>query len=58
MNKIEYNPDFTGTLEEGSGEISVDLNYTQAEGGTITPTDKYLVTYDCTTNGGKDCTNY
>ena len=56
--KIEYNPDFNGTPEEGSGEISVDLNYTQAEGGTITPTDKYLVTYDCTTNGGKDCTNY
>ena len=55
--KIEYNPDFTGTPEEGSGEISVDLNYTQAEGGTITPTDKYLVTYDCTTNGGKDCTS-
>ena len=56
--KIEYNPDFTGTLEEGSGEISVDLNYTQAEGGTITPTDKYLVTYDCVANGGKDCTNF
>ena len=55
--KIEYNPDFTGTPEEGSGEISVDLNYTQAEGGTITPTDKYLVTYDCMTNGGKDCAN-
>ena len=55
--KIEYNPDFTGTPEEGSGEISVDLNYTQAEGGTIIPTDKYLVTYDCTTNGGKDCSS-
>ena len=56
--KIEYNPDFNGKLEEGSGEISVDLNYTQAEGGTIIPTDKYLVTYDCMTNGGDNCSNY
>ena len=56
--KIEYNPDFTGTPTEGSSEISIDLNYTQAEGGTVKPTDKYLVTYDCTSNGGNSCTSY
>ena len=56
--KIEYNPDINGTPEEGSGEISIDLNYVQAEGGTIAPTDKYLVTYDCSTNGGNDCSSY
>jgi len=56
--KIEYNPDFEGTPEESSREVSVDLNYVQAEGGTIVPTDKYLVTYDCTANGGNACTSY
>ena len=57
--KIEYNPEFNGTIEEGSSEVSIDLNYNQSEGGgTVTPTDKYLVTYDCTTNGGNNCTSY
>ncbi|MCI9084408.1 MAG: hypothetical protein HFH46_02170, partial [Bacilli bacterium] len=56
--KIEYNPDFNGTPEEGSSEISIDLTYNQAEGGTVTPTDKYLVTYDCTANGGDNCSSY
>ena len=57
--KIEYNPEFNGTAEEGSSEVSIDLNYTQSEGGgTITPTDKYLVTYDCVTNGGNNCSSY
>ncbi len=55
--KIEYNPEYEGKAT-GSGEIEVDFTYDQAEGGTIVPTDKYLVTYDCTTNGGSDCTNY
>ena len=62
--KIEYNPDFTGTPEEGSGEVSIDLNYTQNdgyakdEGGDIISPDRYLVTYDCMTNGGKDCSSF
>ena len=54
--KIEYNPDFTGIPEEGSGEVSIELNYTQAEGGTITPTNNYLLTYDYATNGGSNTT--
>ena len=62
--KIEYNPEFTGTIEEGSGEVSIDLNYTQndnysqGEGGEIISPDRYLVTYDCITNGGSACTIY
>ena len=62
--KIEYNPEFNGTIEEGSSEISIDLNYTQnndyqnGEGGEITSPERYLVTYDCTSNGGKECTRY
>ncbi len=50
--KIEYNPDYKGDASEGSGEINVTFNYTQAEGGTITPTNDYLLTYDYSTNGG------
>jgi len=56
--KIEYNPDYEGTSKEESGETSITLDYIQAEGGTVTPTDKYLVTYDCSTNGGNDCSSY
>jgi len=48
--KIEYNKEYEGKAE-GSGEVEVVFDYTQAEGGTIVPTDKYLLTYD--TNGGK-----
>ena len=50
--KIEYNPEFTGTITEGSAETSIDLNYAQAEGGTIVPTNDYLLTFDYQTNGG------
>jgi len=56
--KIEYNPDFNGTPEEGSGETNITLDYVQAEGGTINPADRYLITYDCSTNGGDDCSVY
>ena len=58
--KIEYNPDFDGNAEEGSGEVSVTFNYTQYEGSTNTsgdtsaPQGKYLVTYNCDYNGGSD----
>jgi len=62
--KIEYNPEFNGTIEEGSSEISIDLNYTQnndyqnGEGGEITSPERYLVIYDCTSNGGNNCSSY
>ena len=58
--KIEYNPDFDGNAEEGSGEVSVTFNYTQYEGSTNTsgdttaPQGKYLVNYNCDYNGGSD----
>ena len=51
--KIEYNKDFTGTLTSNSNEVSIDLNYGQAEGGTIEPSSDYLLTYDYRTNGGE-----
>ena len=51
--KIEYNKDFTGTPTSNSNEVSIDLNYGQAEGGTIEPTTDYLLTYDYRTNGGE-----
>jgi len=60
--KIEYNPEFTGNKEEGSTEIKLDLNYSQNDDykqddtGEIISPDRYLVTYDCTTNGGNSCT--
>ena len=56
--KMEYNPNFVGIPEIGETKTSIELNYIQAEGGTITPVQGYLVTYDCTTNGKEDCTNY
>ncbi|MCI9585775.1 MAG: InlB B-repeat-containing protein [Bacilli bacterium] len=62
--RIEYNPEFNGTPEIGSTKISVDLNYTQnndyqnGEDGEIISPERYLVTYDCTSNGGKSCTKY
>ena len=51
--KIEYNKDFTGTPTSNSNEVSIDLNYGQAEGGTIEPSSDYLLTYDYRTNGGE-----
>ena len=53
--KIEYNPDFNGKAEEGSGEIEVSFDYTQAEGGSIVLPETYLLTYD--SNGGKSNAN-
>ena len=55
--KIEYNPEYEGT-GSGSGAAEVTFEYVQNEGGNITPTEDYLVTYDCTTNGGGDCSTY
>ena len=57
--KIEYNPDFDGNAEEGSGEVSVTFNYTQYESNGTTidgnaPQGKYLVTYNCDYSGGSD----
>ena len=51
--KIEYNKDFNGTPTSNSNEVSIDLNYGQAEGGTIEPSSDYLLTYDYRTNGGE-----
>ncbi|MFR2585363.1 MAG: InlB B-repeat-containing protein [Bacilli bacterium] len=56
--KIEYNKDFEGTPPSTSSEVEITLDYGQAEGGTIKPTNDYLVTYDCKTNGGEDCSKY
>jgi len=62
--RIEYNPEFNGIPEIGSKEVNIELEYTQnddykkEENGEITSPDRYLVTYDCTTNGGEKCTNY
>ena len=54
--KIEYNPDYDG--EETSSEVTIDFDYTQNNNET-NPSDKmHLVTYDCTTNGGRSCTSY
>ena len=55
--KIEYNKDFTGTPPTNSSEVEITLDYGQAEGGTITPTNDYLVTYDYKTNGGTSSTS-
>ena len=43
--KIEYNSDFNGKAE-GSGEVEIVFNYTQAEGGTITLKTVYRWTTD------------
>jgi len=54
--KLEYNPDFNGVPEIGKTEIDFSLDYAQAEGGTIEPTNDYLLTFDYKTNGGKEGT--
>ena len=51
--KIEYNPDYEGG--ETSSEVTIDFEYTQNNNETENPNDKYLVTYNCTENGGEDC---
>ncbi|MFR2585902.1 MAG: InlB B-repeat-containing protein [Bacilli bacterium] len=55
--KIEYNKDFEGTPPSTSSEVEITLDYGQAEGGTIKPTNDYLVTYDYKTNGGTSSTS-
>ena len=50
---MKYNPEFNGIPEIGSTELSVGFEYSQAEGGTITPEERYLLKYDYITNGGK-----
>ena len=55
--KIEYNKDYEGTPPTNSSEVEITLDYGQAEGGTITPTNDYLVTYDYKTNGGTSSTS-
>ena len=57
--KIEYNPEFTGEAATGSGEVTVTFNYKQYEGSSSSsdstvPQGKYLVKYDCETNGGRE----
>ena len=41
---ISYNPNYEGG--ETSSEVNTDFEFSQAEGGTITPTTDHLVTYD------------
>ena len=48
---VSYNPNYEGG--ETSSEVTTDFDFVQNEGGTITPTNGYLVTYDYMFNGGK-----
>ncbi len=50
--KIEYNANYSGDATGTSGIADITLDFVQNSGGTIIPTDDYLVTYDYTTNGG------
>ena len=57
--KVEYNPEYSGG--EVSEETSINFLFKQPEVKELTndevvSKDKYLVTYDCTTNGGTSCT--
>ena len=49
--KIMYNPDYEGEAVGTSAEGTIDLNFVQNSGGTVVPTEDYLVTYDL--NGGE-----
>ena len=53
--KIAYNPNYEG--EETSSEVKIDFDYVQNDSGTNPPGNTYLVTYDCTTNGGNTCSS-
>ncbi len=53
--KIEYNPEYEGG--ETSSEVEINFDYGQNNNETNNPDNTYLVKYDCTTNGGEDCTN-
>ena len=50
--KIEYNSNYSGDATGTSGMADLTLDFVQNSGGTIIPTEDYLVTYDYTTNGG------
>ena len=50
--KIEYNSNYVGDAAGTSGMADLTLKFIQNSGGTIVPTEDYLVTYDYTTNGG------
>ncbi len=54
--KIEYNADFNGELTSNSNEAEINLDYVQAEGGEISPTNDYLLTYNYIANGGNSAT--
>ena len=59
--KVEYNPEYSGG--EISEETSINFLFKQPEVKELTndevvSKDKYLVTYDCTTNGGSSCTEF
>ena len=53
--KIEYNPEYEGG--ETSSEVEIDFDYGQNNNEVSPPDNMYLAMYDCTTNGGEDCTN-
>ena len=58
--KIEYNPEYTGG--EVSEETSISFEYKQADvkeldEDEVISKDRYLVIYNCTENGGEECTS-
>ena len=53
--KIEYNPNYEGG--ETSSEVEIDFDYGQNNDETSPPENTHLVKYDCTTNGGNDCSS-
>ena len=58
--RIEFDSNYEGAITQNvSGEADVTLNYTQAngkdDGGGSLVYENYLLTYDCTTNGGNAC---
>ncbi len=55
--KVQYNPAFVGTPTNNTNEVTIGLNYGQASGSNVPSTNDYLLTYDCTTNGGDACTD-
>ncbi len=50
--KIEYNSNYVGDATGTSGMADLTLNFVQNSGGTIIPSEDYLVTYDYQANGG------
>lgn len=53
--KIEYNPEYEGG--ETSSEVEINFDYGQNNNEENNPDNQYLLTYDCVTNGGNDCSN-